>query len=170
MILGGARSGKSSYALKEASAIPGKKAFIATAEALDDEMRDRIEKHRKERGNDWYTFEEPVDIASLIERIKNEYDVVIVDCLTLWVSNIMLRGLPFTESADNLAEAVSDYTTGTLYIVSNEVGLGLVPESPIGRQYRDNIGYLNARMAGIATEVYFMAAGIPLKIKEKNIG
>jgi len=165
LILGGARSGKSSFALSEASAIAGKKAFVATAESLDDEMTMRIARHRSERSHDWDTFEEPVELPALIFRIAPGHDVVLVDCLTLWVSNILTRGLPFDRYSDQFLQALTQQTRADLFIVSNEVGLGLVPDTPIGRQYRDTLGRLNAGIAAISTDVYFMAAGIPLKIK-----
>jgi len=165
LILGGARSGKSSYALKEASRIKGKKAFVATAEAHDGEMKERIEHHRKERGTEWHTFEEPVEVPSLVMDLGDRYEVILVDCLTLWVSNIMHRELSFDEYADQLVGVLSGNNPALLYVVSNEVGLGLVPETPLGRHYRDNLGRLNARVAETATDVLFLAAGIPLNIK-----
>jgi adenosylcobinamide kinase/adenosylcobinamide-phosphate guanylyltransferase len=165
LILGGARSGKSSFALSEASAMDEKKAFIATAEALDDEMAARIARHNSERSRDWTTFEEPVELPSLISRIVPEYGVMLVDCLTLWVSNILMRQLPFDRYVDDFLQAISYETPANLFIVSNEVGLGLVPDTPLSREYRDNLGRLNANIAAVATDVYFMAAGIPMKIK-----
>ena len=165
LFLGGARSGKSSYALREASAITGKKAFVATAEALDDEMAVRIARHRSERSAEWDTFEEPVELPALISRIVPGHDVVLVDCLTLWVSNILMRELPFDRYSDEFLQAVTRQTPADLFIVSNEIGLGLVPDTPIGREYRDFLGRLNAGIAAISTDVYFMVAGIPLKIK-----
>lgn len=164
-ILGGSRSGKSTFALKETSAVSGKKAFIATAEILDEEMRIRIEKHRQERSKDWVTYEEPLYIAWLMEKIKGEYDVVLIDCLTLWLSNIMHTGLNAADEVKKLSLAISSNCPPLLYIISNEVGLGIVPESPIGREYRDNLGFLNQEMARIANNVYFMVAGIPLMVK-----
>jgi adenosylcobinamide kinase / adenosylcobinamide-phosphate guanylyltransferase len=164
-ILGGSRSGKSAFALKEASALPGEKAFIATAEALDKEMRLRIEKHRKERGRQWVTHEESLQISGLIKDIGNKYTVILVDCLTLWLSNIMHAGYDVRSETRELASTIGEDRSASLYIISNEVGLGLVPESPLGRQYRDNLGILNQEIAKAATDVYFMAAGIPLRIK-----
>jgi len=164
-ILGGSRSGKSDFALKEASALPGEKAFIATAEALDKEMRLRIEKHRKERGRQWVTHEESLQISGLIKDIGNKYTVILVDCLTLWLSNIMHAGYDVRSETRELASTIGEDRSASLYIISNEVGLGLVPESPLGRQYRDNLGILNQEIAKAATDVYFMAAGIPLRIK-----
>jgi adenosylcobinamide kinase/adenosylcobinamide-phosphate guanylyltransferase len=165
LILGGARSGKSTYALNEASAIKGKKAFIATAEILDEEMRVRVEKHKQERDKNWDTYEEPLKIAPIIERIKDEYDVIIIDCLTLWVSNIMHAGSGISGEIEKLVSAISANHSSILYIISNEVGLGLVPDIPIGREYRDILGRLNQEIASAATDVIFMVAGIPLKIK-----
>ncbi len=165
LILGGARSGKSSFALKEASKLRGRKAFVATAEALDEEMVARIAQHRVERSPDWNTFEEPTELPSLISGIAADYDVVLVDCLTLWVSNLLMRRLSFDRYSGRFLETIAKDTGGDLYIVSNEVGLGLVPDTPAGRQYRDDLGRLNASIAGIATDVYFMMAGIPMKIK-----
>ena len=167
-VLGGSRSGKSTFALKKTSAVSGKKAFIATAECLDEEMRGRIEKHRQERNKDWVTYEEPLYIAQLIEKIRGEYDVVLIDCLTLWLSNIMHAGLDEEDEVKKLALAISGNCPPLLYIVSNEVGLGIVPESPMGREYRDNLGFLNQEIARIASNVYFMVAGIPLKVKSKR--
>jgi len=167
LILGGARSGKSSFALREASLAPGEKAFVATAEALDDEMDARIGNHRRERGPEWKTFEEPVEVPSLIRKIGPTHGVVLIDCLTLWVANIMMRALPVDRYQMDLIDALSDPGNAPLiYVVSNEVGLGRVPESPMGREYRDNLGRLNAGVASAATDVYFLAAGIPMKIKE----
>jgi adenosylcobinamide kinase/adenosylcobinamide-phosphate guanylyltransferase len=164
-ILGGARSGKSTFTLHEASQIEGRKAFIATAQALDDEMRLRIRKHKEERGNAWVTFEEPLHISELLKDIRDLYTVILIDCLTLWVSNIMHEAQDVNEEIDRLINVLSHNRPALVYIVSNEVGMGLVPETALGREYRDNLGYVNRRVAEIATDVYFMAAGIPIKIK-----
>ncbi|MHB8111792.1 MAG: bifunctional adenosylcobinamide kinase/adenosylcobinamide-phosphate guanylyltransferase, partial [Syntrophorhabdaceae bacterium] len=108
LILGGARSGKSSYALSQASAMEGSKAFIATAQALDDEMKSRIANHQKERARDWATFEEPVGLASCIRSVAASHDIIVVDCLTLWVSNVMMQDLPFEEYMNDLLGAIRD--------------------------------------------------------------
>jgi adenosylcobinamide kinase/adenosylcobinamide-phosphate guanylyltransferase len=165
-ILGGARSGKSTFALQEASAVEGKKAFIATAQALDDEMRLRIDHHKKERGKNWVTFEEPIYISRLMQDVRNSHDVVLIDCLTLWVSNIMHAGFDINETVGEFINVISQDSPAFLYIVSNEVGMGLVPETVLARNYRDNLGYVNRKVAETATDVVFLAAGIPLKIKE----
>ena len=163
--MGGARSGKSTFALQEASEAEGRKAFIATAEALDDEMRLRIDNHKKERDKVWATLEEPLYISRLMNDVKDSYDVILVDCLTLWVSNIMHAGFDINKTVDEFIDVITQDCPALLYVVSNEVGMGLVPESKLARDYRDNLGYLNRKVAETATDVYFLAAGIPLKIK-----
>ncbi len=167
-VLGGARSGKSTFALSQASAVEGRKAFIATAEGLDDEMTVRINNHRKERGKDWITFEEPRFISRLLIDLTGRYDVILIDCLTIWISNIMHAGFEIDKTVNEFTEIISRDSPTLLYIVSNEVGMGIVPDSKLARIYRDNLGYANRKIAEAATDVYFMAAGIPLKIKESN--
>lgn len=172
-ILGGARSGKSSFALKLAESIKGKRLYIATAEALDDEMAKRIKKHKKERGNNWNTIEEPIRIANVIKRNKG-YDVILLDCLTLWVSNLMHRearskgqGARGGRTLQKITDLISacKKAKASIIIVSNEVGLGIVPDNPLARQFRDIAGFANQKIADAAGEVYFMVSGIPSKIK-----
>lgn len=166
-ITGGARSGKSSFALKEASGISGEKAYIATAEALDEEMRERIEQHKNQRGKDWDTYEEPLRISDVIKKIESRYDVIVVDCLTMWISNIMNAGLSIEIEIENFISSLATHNS-SVYIVSNEVGMGIVPENEIARRFRDVAGTLNQKVAKVADEVYFVIAGIPLRIKEKH--
>lgn len=166
-ITGGARSGKSAFAERLADGLAGKRAYIATAQALDPEMVRRIEHHRKRRGTSWDTFEEPLAVDELLRKLSGRYQVVLLDCLTLWLSNVIAHtegdGL-VTSRADGLVEALKDF--GCVCIaVSNEVGLGIVPDNPIARQFRDFAGVLNQKMAKIADEAYFMASGIPMRIK-----
>lgn len=181
-VTGGARSGKSAFALKMALDIPGRKAYIATAEALDEEMRERIERHKAQRGKAWDTCEEPVKIADLIKKTEVGYEVIVVDCLTLWLSNIMIR-TRYPEHAAQIVEAEvnrlleslnslrassagnPDFRVRSLFIVSNEVGSGIVPDNETARMFRDMAGMLNQRVAGIADEVHLMVSGIPLRIK-----
>jgi len=180
LITGGARSGKSSFVLRAASEIRGQKAFIATAEALDEEMKVRIEKHRGERGPAWDTLEVPVNIAAALSDVKGKYNAIILDCLTLWLSNILLRTEIPKQGAPTIKERISELLhaleqlkkdggnteQGTgVFIVSNEVGMGIVPENPLARQFRDLAGTLNQMVAGLADEVYLITAGIPMKIK-----
>jgi adenosylcobinamide kinase/adenosylcobinamide-phosphate guanylyltransferase len=165
-ITGGARSGKSAYALKEASRISGKKAYIATAEALDEEMQQRIENHKRRRGDEWITFEEPLKIAEVIKEIEGKYSVIIIDCLTLWLSNIIHGNFDIIYEIENLISTLCVTShVSHIYIVSNEVGMGIVPDNELARKFRDMAGILNRKIAETADEVYVVLAGIPLKIK-----
>lgn len=170
-ITGGARSGKSSFALKEASRIQGKRLFIATAEPLDDEMKQRIERHKKERSHEWVTVEESLDIAKVIADSMGKYEVLLLDCLTLWVSKVLLKVRKDAQDRvfDGFIEMLKDLkrssTSSTLFIVSNEVGMGIVPENRLARIFIDRVGILNQRLARVSDEVYFVISGIPLKIK-----
>jgi adenosylcobinamide kinase/adenosylcobinamide-phosphate guanylyltransferase len=164
-ITGGARSGKSAFAEKLALGLPGKHAYVATAQALDPEMAAKIEKHQKDRGAAWNTFEEPLAVSELLKKLGRTYDVVLVDCLTLWLSNVMAHADGAVQSrSDELVKAVRSFA-GACIVVSNEVGLGIVPDNLLARQFRDCAGMLNQKVAQAADEVYFTAAGIPLKIK-----
>lgn len=174
LILGGARSGKSAYAQSLAEETGKSVTFIATAQALDDEMSARIQKHRAERSVNWETLEVPLGIASYAEQIKS--DVVILDCITLLVSNLLMQFVkddlvdeePFiieVEKEVNQLIAKMLAQKQDWIIVSNEVGLGLVPPYQMGRVYRDWLGWANQRLAREADKVIFMVAGIPTVIK-----
>jgi adenosylcobinamide kinase/adenosylcobinamide-phosphate guanylyltransferase len=164
-ITGGARSGKSAFAEKLASTLNGKRAYIATAQALDAEMAAKIEKHREDRGTMWDTYEEPLAVAELLAKLSRSYDVALLDCLTLWLSNVMARADGDVQSrSDELIAAIRGFK-GSCIVVSNEVGLGIVPENPLARKFRDSAGMLNQKIAQAADEVYFTASGIPVKIK-----
>jgi adenosylcobinamide kinase / adenosylcobinamide-phosphate guanylyltransferase len=166
LITGGARSGKSSFALREASKIPGAKAYIATAEGFDDEMRDRIETHKKQRAKDWDTFEEPARIVEVIKEMNGKYSSIIIDCLTLWLSNIMSVNTDVLDEIEKLALALRDASSlSYIYVVTNEVGMGIVPDNELARRFRDMAGLLNQRVAEYADEVYLLVSGIPLKVK-----
>ena len=162
LVGGGSRSGKSRYALELAKQRGARLAFVATAQALDGEMSDRIRKHREERDSAFTTIEEPFELAAALERAGRDYDAIVVDCLTLWVSNLMLsdREIPTEE----LIAAVRKIPAAVIF-VSNEVGCGIVPENALARRFRDLAGSLNQRVAAAADEVYWMAFGIPLKVK-----
>ncbi len=171
-ITGGARSGKSEFALKTAENMGHKKAYIATAESLDDEMKNRIEMHRKQRGNDWHTIEEPRKLTNVFESLQSKYDIVLVDCLTLWISNLMGDGLAdetILKNADTISKSVDNGKCSIIF-VSNEVGMGIVPENPLARRFRDAAGKINQIIASISDEVYYMVAGIPVKIKGARRG
>lgn len=172
-ITGGARSGKSSFALNEAKRLGGKKVYIATAEPLDEEMKDRIERHKKERGEDWLTIEEPLKISELIKELKGKYDVLLLDCLTLWLSNLILANKGLSGEIEEFITTLKDLKNppsfnlqpSALFIVSNEIGMGIVPENELARRFRDLAGMTNQKVAKIADEVYLVVSGIPLKIK-----
>lgn len=172
-IIGGAKSGKSSFALNEASKIAGQKAYIATAEALDDEMSTRIENHKLERGSEWDTYEEPLNVDDVLKLIDGKYGAAVLDCLTIWLSNLIVRSdindiehKTVIEAIEVLTDRLKNIDDMQLFIVSNEVGTGIVPENRLARQFRDLAGRLNQKVAEIADNVYLVAAGIPIKIKQ----
>ncbi|MBI4745165.1 MAG: bifunctional adenosylcobinamide kinase/adenosylcobinamide-phosphate guanylyltransferase [Deltaproteobacteria bacterium] len=195
-VTGGARSGKSAFALETANQVVGagvnrglslftgeaersrrigtvsgmnKKCYLATAQALDSEMEDRIAKHRAERGDDWDCIEEPLNVASMLREISGKYDVVLFDCLTLWISNLMLKdqesGVRSQESEVEGLIASCKTTNATTIVVSNEVGLGTVPDNALARKFRDVAGTANRLFAKAADEVYFVVSGIPMRLK-----
>ncbi len=171
LVLGGARSGKSTYAEKLVSGIlfgtaPRPSAYIATGEAGDVEMATRIMAHRARRGSHWTTIEEPLHLADAIGKAAERNEPILVDCLTLWLSNLLLAGGDLDEAADEMISAVDDLTMPIVF-VSNEVGLGVVPETPLGRSFRDTQGRLNMRVAQRADRVIFMVAGLPLIMKDR---
>jgi adenosylcobinamide kinase/adenosylcobinamide-phosphate guanylyltransferase len=163
LVGGGARSGKSRYALEKALAIAGTRAFIATAEASDDEMADRIRRHQGERGGEFVTIEAPLELARAIAEVR--FDVVIVDCLTLWLSNLMFANRNFDAETSALINA-AQAAAGIVIFVTNEVGSGIVPtDNALSREFRDHAGILNQRIAAMAGEVYFMVFGQALRVK-----
>jgi adenosylcobinamide kinase/adenosylcobinamide-phosphate guanylyltransferase len=163
LVLGGARSGKSDHALKLAMAAPAPWVFVATAESLDAEMEDRIRRHKEIRGEGWVTMEVPIDLAGAIEQAPVDTPMVI-DCFTLWLSNLMLGGYNVDHEIGRLDEALRARNAATI-AVANEVGLGIIPETPLGRSFRDQAGALNRHLAAIAGKVILMVAGLPLTIK-----
>ena len=163
LILGGARSGKSGFALAEAEKVGAKRLYLATATALDGEMSSRILAHQAERGEGWTTVEEPLDIAGQLAR-DHGADVVLLDCLTLWLSNLMHERRNLESEMEGLIAALVD-TPQPVILVSNEVGLSLVPETALGRAFRDAQGLLNQRIAASVARVDFVAAGLPLRLK-----
>lgn len=164
LVLGGARSGKSRFAegLCEQSGL--ERHYVATGRAWDDEMRDRIAKHRLDRGDGWVTHEEPLQLVDILRGIDAPDRVVLVDCLTLWVTNLMLDEADIPARCSELADLLPTLSARVV-LVSNEVGLGIVPENRMAREFRDHAGRLHQMVAGVAAEVYFIAAGLPLKMK-----
>ena len=163
LILGGARSGKSRHAMKLAEEKSKNPVLIATAVPGDKEMRQRIARHRRDRGAHWTTVEAPLELAAAIAELAPA-DVAVVDCLTLWLSNLLHEEGDCGIKVDQLLAAVGD-SPAELILVTNEVGLGIVPATPLGREFRDEQGILNQRLAAIAGEVIFLAAGLPLRLK-----
>jgi adenosylcobinamide kinase / adenosylcobinamide-phosphate guanylyltransferase len=164
LVLGGARSGKSRYAerLVEDAALSG--TYCATAEALDAEMTERIAAHRARRGSFWRTVETPLALAPAIAAEAMPEHPILVDCLTLWLSNMLLAGHQADEEAVVLCRVLQS-AAAPIVLVSNEVGMGLVPETPVGRHFRDAAGWLNQEVAALADRVVFVAAGLPLVLK-----
>jgi len=191
LILGGARSGKSTFAERLATSggrTAGSVAFIATATADDDEMRARITRHRASRPREWHTIEEPLDLVGAVRQAYELADVLLLDCVTLWLGNMLTRESGQRESDDKRKEEqhitsslfderplkqIEELLTvvqsagqnKTLIVVTNEVGLGVVPAYPLGRVYRDTLGYINQRLAQAADRVYLMVAGMAVDIK-----
>jgi len=159
LVGGGARSGKSRWALDRARKRGGRLVYIATAEALDDEMSARIAKHRAERGDEFINVEEPLDLARAVRSADG--DAIVVDCLTLWLSNMMHASQDRMEDAIAAAKASS----ALVIAVTNEVGCGIVPENALAREFRDRAGIMNQRFAEAADEVYFMVFGQALRVK-----
>jgi len=196
-VTGGARSGKSDFAQDMAEKLKGKRLFLGTAQAFDEEMRHRIQKHREQRGNRWDIVEEPIYPGRALRAAVGSYNTILVDCLTLWMSNIiceydgrdkthippgntkangvkspLISPLEKGEFSDEkISQIMDDFFLninefdGTIIVVSNEVGMGIVPDNKLARLYRDQLGFLNQKMAGVADEVYALLSGIPVRIK-----
>jgi adenosylcobinamide kinase/adenosylcobinamide-phosphate guanylyltransferase len=163
---GGARSGKSRYALARAQALGRRRLFVATAEPFDDEMRERIARHREQRGLAFDTIEEPSALPEVIATDR-AHDVIVVDCLTLWLSNLLYRGADVelaTRRIDALCDAIRARRAHVV-LVSNEVGMGLVPETPLGRLFRDLAGGAHQRLAAAADEVHLAAMGLVVRLR-----
>ena len=184
LIIGGARSGKSAFAERLASKSGRSVAYIATATAGDEEMRERIARHRAARPAAWHTIEEPLDLAAAVQQAATLADVLLLDCITLWLNNLFAQttmqpeneekqytaGALFDEAAlqeiEKLLAAAHSLASGkTILIVTNEVGLGIVPAYPLGRLYRDTLGYINQRLAQASDRVYLMVAGMGVDLK-----
>ena len=169
LVLGGARSGKSAFAESLVSTSTLAKVYVATATAGDEEMKSRIALHRARRGEGWTTIEEPLALVDALTREAGRTRVVLVDCLTLWLSNLMFAGRDPDVEGRRLTQFL-DVAKHPVVFVSNEVGLGLVPEAPLGRAFRDAQGRLNQLVAAAVPQVVFMAAGLPLWLKRSSQG
>lgn len=166
LVLGGARSGKSRYAENRVRAAAGEPVYIATAQAFDDEMVERITRHRHDRGSGWRTVEAPMDLPRAIEAESGSGTAVLVDCLTLWATNLLLADADVDEATERLLNALRSHA-GPIALVSNEIGLGIVPDNALSRRFRDVAGRMNQAVAATVAEVQFIAAGLPLTLKLK---
>jgi adenosylcobinamide kinase / adenosylcobinamide-phosphate guanylyltransferase len=165
LIIGGAKSGKSRWAQHLAEALPGPLLYVATGEAQDEEMQARITRHQAERGPEWETREEPLDLALALREIDGRYGVILVDCLTMWLSNLLTRREAELAGARlQLAEVLPTMTTPVI-LVSNEVGWGIVPDNPLARRFRDEAGGLHQEMAGLADLAVLVVSGLPVFLK-----
>jgi adenosylcobinamide kinase/adenosylcobinamide-phosphate guanylyltransferase len=173
LVTGGSRSGKSSHALTLAAKLAAPRTYLATAQALDDEMRDRIAAHRRSRPAGWGLVEEPVLVPRALAAALAAAPTVLLDCVTIWMSNLLLADERFDEGraearAEELVRCARSVPASTAILVTNEVGSGVVPETPLGRRFRDCAGRANEVLARAADEVYFMVSGIPLRIKPRK--
>lgn len=169
LVTGGARSGKSAFAQEMAEQLPGPRAYLATAQILDDEMGKRVARHQSLRGQEWQaTIEEPYALDTSLLQASSDYSVILVDCITIWLSNILLSN---QENPDIVLQKVDQLITSlpgctaTVIMVTNEVGLGIVPENLLARQFRDLAGFANQKLAAACDTVYLISCGLPLKLK-----
>ena len=169
LVLGGARSGKSLFAERQIEATGLAACYIATAEARDAEMTERIRRHRKRRGDTWTTVEEPLYLADALDNAISPETAVLVDCLTIWLANVMASGHSPERDIDGLLRVLGK-ATGQVVLVSNEVGLGIVPENALAREFRDEAGIMHQRIAATAGRVIFVTAGLPLVLKGPPAG
>lgn len=165
LVTGGARSGKSRFAQQLAEAEEGTLLYIATAAAFDDEMQDRIARHKADRGARWATHEVEIDLPTAIAQAAA--DTILVDCLTIWLSNLMLAGEDVGARIVALEKSLKG-SARTVILVTNEVGSGIVPETPLGRAFRDEAGRLNQRIAAVANNVALVVVGLPLWLKQRG--
>lgn len=164
LVLGGARSGKSLFAERQIEATGLAACYIATAESLDEEMAERIRRHRRRRGDVWRTVEEPLHLAKALDNAISPGSAILVDCLTIWLANVMEAGHSPERDIDGLLQVLGK-ATGQVVLVSNEVGMGIVPENALARKFRDEAGVMHQRIGAIAGRVIFVAAGLPLVLK-----
>ncbi len=175
LLLGGARSGKSSYAVKLAENCDGHVVYLATGISCDEEMKRRIEKHKNDRPDSWETIEEPLDVENALKKVSESADLVLLDCLGFWVSNLLLhyqsQGKEDSQIEDMVLTRIlnmvsmAEETELEMIVVSNEVGMGIVPEGPLGRLFRDILGRANQTVAAHAHKALFFVAGLPIKLK-----
>ncbi len=170
LVTGGARSGKSSFAQRIAQDGEGRKVFIATARAGDEEMKLRIENHRRERPDSWHTIEEPCRLVQALQSSRGSYEVVLIDCIGFWIANLLLADTDEGEILQEVSGVLAQCRTPgfRVIMVSNETGMGIVPDNRLSRLFRDVLGKTNQEIATAADEVFFLVAGIPMQIKGKH--
>jgi len=168
LVIGGCRSGKSSHAMMLAEKMAERnRVYVATCVPLDDEMKDRVQKHQDVRDATWKTVETPLDLPQAIEKLHGQADVILVDCLTLWVTKMLMADMTQSDIFKMTEELIAAITTVRcpVILVSNEVGTGIVPENKLARLFRDMAGFVNQKMAKASDQVVWMVAGIPVTIK-----
>lgn len=165
LVLGGARSGKTAFTESLAMRSGSRPAYLATAEALDAEMRERVASHRAIRGERFTTIEEPVAVSDALVKAAKHHDVILVDCLTLWITNLLVANEDVSQHVSELGATLVQVKTAKIILVSNEVGLGIVPDNAMARTFRDLAGSAHQRLAQICDDVYFIVAGLPMTLK-----
>jgi adenosylcobinamide kinase/adenosylcobinamide-phosphate guanylyltransferase len=165
LVLGGARSGKTGFAERLAMRAGSKPVYLATAATLDAEMRERVRSHQQQRSGRFTTLEEPVDLTGAILRAAQTHDVILVDCLTLWITNLLGTNTNVATAVDELVAVLGEVTRSRIILVSNEVGLGIVPDNALARMFRDLAGSAHQRLAETCDDVYFVVAGLPMVLK-----
>lgn len=168
LVLGGARSGKTAFAERLAIRSGTKPAYLATAVALDGEMRERVASHRTSRAERFATIEEPLALSKAILAASVQHDVILVDCLTLWITNLLMANLDVAEAVAELGTTLSQVENAQVILVSNEVGLGIVPDNAMARTFRDLAGSAHQQLAEICDEAYFIVAGLPITLKGES--
>ena len=170
LVLGGARSGKTAFAERLAMRSGSKPVYLATAEALDAEMRERVASHQRGRGERFATIEEPIALSDALLVAAREHDVILVDCLTLWITNLLIANQDVAMAVSELGATLVQLKSARVILVSNEVGLGIVPDNAMARTFRDLAGSAHQRLAEVCDDVYFVAAGLPMTLKGEAPG
>jgi adenosylcobinamide kinase/adenosylcobinamide-phosphate guanylyltransferase len=165
LVLGGARSGKTGFAERLAMRAGTRPAYLATAQALDAEMRERVESHKQQRTQAFATIEEPLRLSAAITQAAKAHDAILVDCLTLWITNLIVANENVATAVDELLATLAKTTSARVILVSNEVGLGIVPDNAMARMFRDLAGSAHQRIAEICDDAYFVVAGLPMVLK-----
>ncbi|HZY69313.1 MAG TPA: bifunctional adenosylcobinamide kinase/adenosylcobinamide-phosphate guanylyltransferase [Devosia sp.] len=169
LVLGGARSGKTGFAERLAMRAGERPLYLATAQALDSEMRDRVRLHQQQRHKRFSTLEEPIALPTALKAAARAHDVILVDCLTLWITNLLGANEDVAKAVDELISALVGIDESHVILVSNEVGLGIVPDNPLARMFGDLAGAAHQRLAEICSDVHFVVAGLPMTLKGERL-